>query len=73
MINNSFFRTDFFYHITIMKRIYQSGAQKRQEKKIKDAEAAKCSLQLSSWLTQPRQTEPKLDSNGTSQGKLNYL
>ena len=36
-----------------MKRNYQSGAQKRQAKRKKIAEAARNSQQLSSWLTRP--------------------
>ena len=36
-----------------MKRNYQSGAQKRQGKRRKIAEAARNSQRLSSWLTQP--------------------
>ena len=36
-----------------MKRNYQSGAQKRQAKRRKIAEAAGNSQQLSSWLTRP--------------------
>ena len=34
-----------------MKRNYQSGAQKKQAKRIKIAEAARNSQRLSSWLT----------------------
>ena len=37
-----------------MKRNYQSGAQKRQAKRRKIAEAATNSQQLSSWLTRPK-------------------
>ena len=37
-----------------MKRNYQTGAQKRQAKRRKIAEAARNSQQLSSWLTQPK-------------------
>ena len=36
-----------------MKRNYQSGAQKRQAKRRKIAEAARNSQQLSSWRTRP--------------------
>ena len=36
-----------------MKRNYQSGAQKRQPKRRKIAEAARNSQRLSSWLTRP--------------------
>ena len=40
-----------------MKRNYQSGAQKRQAKSRKIAEASKNSQQLSSWLTRPETFE----------------
>ena len=36
-----------------MKRNYQSGAQKRQAKRRKIAEAAKNTKRMSSWLTRP--------------------
>ena len=36
-----------------MKRNYQSGAQERQAKRRKIAEAARNSQRLSSWLTRP--------------------
>ena len=36
-----------------MKRNYESGAQKRQAKRRKVAEAARNSQRLSSWLTRP--------------------
>ena len=36
-----------------MKRNYQTGAQKRQTKRRKRAEAARNSQRLSSWLTRP--------------------
>ena len=36
-----------------MKRNYQSGAQKKQSKRRKIAEAARNSQRLSSWLTRP--------------------
>ena len=36
-----------------MKRNYQSGAQKKQAKRRKIAEAARNSQRLSSWLTRP--------------------
>ena len=36
-----------------MKRNYQSGAQKRQAKRRKIAEAARNSQRLSLWLTKP--------------------
>ena len=36
-----------------MKRNYQSGAQKRQAKRRKLAEAARTSQRLISWLTRP--------------------
>ena len=40
-----------------MKRNYQSGAQKRQAKTRKIAEAARNSQQLSSWLTRQNTSE----------------
>ena len=36
-----------------MKRNYQSGAQKRQAKRRKIAEASRNSQRLNSWLTRP--------------------
>ena len=47
-----------------MKRNYQSGAQKRQAKKRKIAEAVKNSQRLSSWLTRPEAS--KTDLSNTS-------
>ena len=47
-----------------MKRNYQSGAQKRQTKRTKIAEAAINSQRLSSWLTRPQTSKSEKQDVG---------
>lgn len=49
-----------------MKRSYQSGAKKRQDKKKREEDASKCSSTLSAWLCPTTSTTTTTSTNITS-------
>ncbi|XP_046688474.1 uncharacterized protein LOC124374274 [Homalodisca vitripennis] len=49
-----------------MKRSYQSGAKKRQDKKKREEDASKCSSTLSAWLCPTTSTTTTKSTNVTS-------